>query len=423
MKVFKFGGASVKDPDAVRNVAAILEQNSGPLLIVVSAMGKTTNALEEVLQQAQHRLSFKAALQAVEDYHQQLATVLFSDSVHPVFAELTAQFSALRHYLGYLPAANPDEQYDQVVSQGEIISSLILYHYLAAQNFPATWLDCRECICTDNTWREARIDWPQTQQLIKAKVTPLLRNKIVVTQGFLGGTSENRTTTLGREGSDFSGAIFAYCLPAESLTIWKDVAGFLNADPKYFRHTHKYDEISYQETVEMAYYGASVIHPKTIKPLANCHIPLYVKSFLQPHEPGTVISEAKHGKLIPAFIRKDNQCLISFSVRDFTFVSEKNLSVIFQVLAELRFKINLMQNSAISFSVCTDYDAGRLQALKEQLQEIFLVQYNAGLLLYTIKNYTEESINFLTSEKEILLEQRTRATFQLVCREKEQEKQ
>jgi aspartate kinase len=292
-----------------------------------------------------------------------------------------------------------------------------VYHYLAAQGFPVAWLDCRECIRTDTSWREARVDWPITEKLIQAKVAPLLPERIVITQGFLGGTSKNRTTTLGREGSDFSGAIFAYCLQAESLTIWKDVAGFLNADPKYFRHTQKYDEISYQETVEMAYYGASVIHPKTIKPLANRHIPLYVKSFLHPQEAGTLITESKHEKLVPAFIRKENQCLISFSVRDFTFVSEKNLSVIFHALAELRFKINLMQNSAISFSVCTDYDAGHLQVLKEQLQEQFIVHYNADLLLYTIKNYTEESINYLTTGKEILLEQRTRSTFQVVCRE------
>jgi aspartate kinase len=420
MKVFKFGGASVKDAAAVRNVAAIVQEYPAPLLIVVSAMGKTTNALEDVFRLAYAGQNFEPALQAVEQYHRQLTTELFPENQHPVFIQLQKQFTELRSYLQHLPAnGNSDEQYDQVVSQGEIISSLIVYHYLAAQRFPAVWLDCRECICTDDSWREAKVDWPNTEQLIKTKVTPLLQNNILVTQGFLGGTSGNSTTTLGREGSDFSGAIFAYCLQAESLTIWKDVAGFLNADPKYFRHTHKYDEISYQETVEMAYYGASVIHPKTIKPLANRHIPLYVKSFLQPHEAGTVITESKHGKLVPAFIRKENQCLISFSVRDFTFVSEKNLSAIFHTLAELRFKINLMQNSAISFSVCTDYDAGRLQDLKEQLQELFIIHYNAGLLLYTIKNYTDESINYLITDKEILLEQRTRSTFQVVCRDPE----
>ena len=419
MKVFKFGGASVKDAAAVKNVAAIVQQHPGPLLIVVSAMGKTTNALEEVFQLAENQQDFEPALQKTEHYHGQIITELFPDIQHPVFGSLQNQFTQIRQYLQNLPNGNPDEHYDQIVSQGEIISSVILYHYLAQAGFPAAWLDCRACICTDCSWREARIDWVTTEKNIQAQVAPLLQDKIIITQGFLGGTTENRTTTLGREGSDFSGAIFAYCLQAESLTIWKDVAGFLNADPKFFMRTHKYDEISYQETVEMAYYGASVIHPKTIKPLANRQIPLFVKSFLQPHEPGTVIKDSQHEKLVPAFIRKANQCLLSFGVRDFTFVSERNLSVIFHALAELRFKINLMQNSAISFSVCTDYDADRLQLLQEQLQEQFIFHYNAGLLLYTIKNYTEESINHLVTGKEILLEQRTRSTFQFVCREKE----
>lgn len=418
IKVFKFGGASVQDAAAVRNVAAILQQQSGPLLVVVSAMGKTTNALEAVFRLAEARQDYAAALLAVTNYHQNLAAALFPQLPHPVFTALHQQFAQIAQYLNHLPAGPADEHYDQIVSFGEILSSLIVYHYLLQAGFPVDWLDCRTCICTDSTWREARIDWEQTEKEIQHKVAPLLQQKIVITQGFLGGTSGNRTTTLGREGSDFSGAIFAYCLQAESLTIWKDVAGFLNADPKFFPNTHKYDEISYQETVEMAYYGASVIHPKTIKPLANRRIPLYVKSFLQPQEAGTVIKDSQHEKLVPAFIRKGNQCLLSFGVRDFTFVSERNLSVIFHALAELRFKINLMQNSAISFSVCTDYDPDRLAQLQTQVQEQFIFHFNAGLLLYTIKNYTEASIDHLTSRKEILLEQRTRSTYQVVCREK-----
>lgn len=418
MKVFKFGGASVKDAAAIRNVAAILSLNPEPLVVVVSAMGKTTNALEQIYGQAVAQNDFLTLLQALADYHLQVTHDLFpTDKQHLVFSSLNEQFAALQNYLPNLQPDLYDEQYDQVVSYGEIISSLLLYHYLAAENFKVTWQDCRTCICTDSNWREARVDWPQTEKCIQEQVAPLLADKMVVTQGFLGGTTGQRTTTLGREGSDFSGAIFAYSLAAESLTIWKDVAGFLNADPKHFRNTFKYDEISYQETVEMAYYGASVIHPKTIKPLANRHIPLYVKSFLHPTDPGTVIREIKHDKLVPAFIRKENQCIISFSVRDFTFISEKNLSVIFQALADLRFKINLMQNSAISFSVCSDYDQNRLERLKERLQEQFIIHYNASLLLYTIKNYTENSIDFLTVDKEILLEQRTRATFQFVCRD------
>jgi aspartate kinase len=420
MKVFKFGGASVKDAAAVRNVAGILSLYPEPLLVVVSAMGKTTNALEIIFREALAQKDFETPLHSLKEYHLGVARDLFpEDKKHPLLLDLNAKFEELKKYLWALPGNNYDEEYDQVVSYGEIISSLVIFHFLAAQGYKAVWHDCRTSICTDTNWREARVNWAQTEINIKTQVAPLLQNNIVVTQGFLGGTTNQRTTTLGREGSDFSGAIFAYCLPAESLTIWKDVAGFLNADPKHFRNTVKYDEISYQETVEMAYYGATVIHPKTIKPLANRHIPLYVKSFLHPTDPGTVIREVKNDKLVPAFIRKENQCLISFSVRDFTFISEKNLSVIFQALADLRFKINLMQNSAISFSVCSDYDQDRLNSLKDRLQEQFSIHYNASLLLYTIKNYTENSINFLTVDKEILMEQRTRATFQFVCRDPE----
>lgn len=420
MQVFKFGGASVKDAAAVRNVAKIIALYPQPLLVVISAMGKTTNALEIIFREAVEQRDFRTPLQALAADHLQVAHDLFpEDKQNPLFKALQEQFTALENYLPHLKPDGYDEQYDQVVSYGEIISSLVVYHYLAAQGFPVAWQDCRPCICTDTNWREAKVDWPQTEINIKEKVAPLLEETMVITQGFLGGTTGQRTTTLGREGSDFSGAIFAYCLQAQSLTIWKDVAGFLNADPKYFRNPVKYDEISYQETVEMAYYGATVIHPKTIKPLANRHIPLYVKSFLHPTDPGTVIREVKNGKLVPAFIRKANQCLISFSVRDFTFISEKNLGVIFHALADLRFKINLMQNSAISFSVCTDYDPDRLENLKERLHEQFVLHYNTSLLLYTIKNYTDNSLNFLTVDKEILLEQRTRSTFQFVCRDPE----
>jgi aspartate kinase len=417
MKVFKFGGASVKDAAAVRNVGTIVGQYPTPLLVVVSAMGKTTNALEEVFHLAYSRQNFLPALQASQNYHLQIVDDLFPDKHHPVFSTLRSYFKALETYLEHLVPDNYDEQYDQVVSVGELMSSVIVQNYLAHQHRPTIWLDCRDCIQTDASWREAKVDWVLTEKLIQQQVVPLLQNNVVVTQGFLGGTTLRRTTTLGREGSDFSGAIFAYCLRAESLTIWKDVEGFLNADPKYFRDTVKYTHISYHDTVEMAYYGASVIHPKTIKPLATRLIPLYVKSFLNPEAEGTVIQEKQEGHLRPAFIRKSDQCLISFGVRDYSFISEKNLSAIFHALAELRFKINLMQNSAISFSVCTNYNAERLQLLISQLQDHFIIHYNTGLLLFTIKNYDEESISFLTRQKEILLEQRTRTTYQFVCRD------
>lgn len=417
MKVFKFGGASVKDAAAVRNVGTIVAQYPGPLLVVVSAMGKTTNALEEAFHLASQHLDFLPALQACQHYHQQIAADLFPDPHHPVFSTLQGYFKALENFLHQPAPDSYDEQYDQVVSIGEMISSVIVQNYLALLPRPTIWFDCRDCIQTDTSWREARVDWVLTEKLVQEQVAPLLADNLVVTQGFLGGTTLRRTTTLGREGSDFSGGIFAYCLQAESLTIWKDVDGFLNADPKYFRNPVKYSRISYHDTVEMAYYGASVIHPKTIKPLATRHIPLYVRSFLHPQAEGTLISDAPDGPLTPAFIRKGEQCLISFGVRDYSFVSEKNLSVIFHALAEGRFKINLMQNSAISFSVCTNYNAERLEQLISQLQEHFTIHYNTGLLLFTIKNYDEASIATLTRDKEILMEQRTRTTFQFVCRE------
>jgi len=416
MKVFKFGGASVKDAVAVRNVAYIVAQYSHPLVVVVSAMGKTTNALEEMYNLSYSQKFFETQLQACQTYHQQIVTDLFPDTQAPVYRAIQDQFDQLRTRLTTITPGNYDEYYDQVVSVGEILSSIIVQHYLAAQQMNTVWLDCRPLICTDDSWREAKVDWVNTEKNIREKVTPLLPDYIMVTQGFLGGTTQNRTTTLGREGSDFTGAIFAYCLQAESLTIWKDVAGFLNADPKFFQHTTKYSRISYHDTVEMAYYGATVIHPKTIKPLATRNIPLLVKSFLDPTAAGTLIQNTPDEVLVPAFIRKDQQCLISFGVRDYTFISEKNLSVIFHALAELRFKINLMQNSAISFSVCTNYHAERLQLLLEQLQEQFIIHYNTDLLLFTIKNYDDDSIRFLTQNQEILVEQRTRTTYQFVCR-------
>jgi aspartate kinase len=417
MKVFKFGGASVKDAAAVRNVGTIVAQYPTPLLVVVSAMGKTTNALEEVFQLAFRGQDFLPDLQDTENYHLQIVRDLFSDPHHPVYSTLRSYFKALETYLEQLNSEHFDEEYDQVVSVGELVSSVIVQNYLAHQHQPTVWLDCRDCIQTDTSWREAKIDWVLTEKLIHEQVVPLLQHNVVVTQGFLGGTTLRRTTTLGREGSDFSGGIFAYCLRAESLTIWKDVDGFLNADPKYFQDTIKYARISYHDTVEMAYYGASVIHPKTIKPLATRQIPLYVKSFLNPEAEGTVIEEQPDGHLTPAFIRKSDQCLISFGVRDYSFISEKNMSVIFHALAELRFKINLMQNSAISFSVCTNHNPERLQSLIALLQNQFVIHYNTNLLLFTIKNYDEESIRFLTRHKDILLEQRTRTTYQFVSRE------
>ncbi|PKV66433.1 aspartate kinase [Pontibacter ramchanderi] len=421
MKVFKFGGASVKDASALQNLSQIVSAQGGnkELLLVVSAMGKTTNALEQVYDLATAGQDFSEALQQSRQYHLAIVHELFPNREHPVYERLEHLFAQLQQVLQTSKSqliTNHDRGYDQVVSFGELLSSVIVHYFLQEQGIANAWVDSRKYIQTDTTWREARVDWAWTERVIKRDLPALLENQLIVTQGFLGGTNNGLTTTLGREGSDFSAAIFAYCLDAKGLYIWKDVAGLLNADPKRFAHTVRYRELDYQETVEMAYYGASVIHPKTIKPLANKSIPLYVKSFLDPTAEGTKICDCRFEKLSPAYIVKDNQCLVSFSAKDFTFISEKNLGTIFNALSELRLKINLMQNSAISFSICTDYNEERLQKLLDTLKDQFTIHYNTALQLFTIKNYDNESIQEITKGKELLLEQRTRTTFQVVCR-------
>jgi aspartate kinase len=419
ISVYKFGGASVKDAAGFRNSATIVKAHGGTrqLLLVVSAMGKTTNALEVVMDQAYRQQNFEEAYKQCKSYHFEVLQELFPVPDHPVYERLRQLFANLRDTLqGIHPADNYDKVYDQVVSYGELFSSAILHHFLQEQELANTWIDSRKYIQTNDTWREARIDWPWTERLIKRDLPPLLEQQLVVTQGFLGGTNEGLTTTLGREGSDFSAAIFAYCLDATGMYIWKDVEGLLNADPKHFTDTVCYPEISYQETVEMAYYGASVIHPKTIKPLANKQIPLYVKSFLNPVGNGTKICDCRLEKTVPAYIIKENQCLVSFGVKDFTFISEKNLGTIFNALSELRIKINLMQNSAISFSICSDYHQERLHRLIQTLHDQFIIHYNTALTLYTVKNYDAASVAKVMQNKEILMEQRTRNTFQFVSR-------
>ncbi|SHI80776.1 aspartate kinase [Hymenobacter daecheongensis DSM 21074] len=421
LKVYKFGGASVKDAAAIRNLVEIVRGHAADsqLLIVVSAMGKTTNALEDIFQRAHAGTAYAEPLAVLQAFHEQVAQELFADETPPAAVASAPATPTLDHLFAQLhgqlarvvPHDDYDRQYDQIVSFGELLATAVVAWALQAQ-----WLDCRPLLRTDATWREGRLDWPLTEQQVLATVPPLLLRGPVVTQGFVGGTADGVTTTLGREGSDYTAAIFAYCLQAESVTIWKDVAGLLNADPKFFADPVRYPEISYQETIEMAYYGASVIHPKTIKPLAVRRIPLFVKSFLDPAAEGTRIGDCRHGLLAPAFIRKNGQCLISFESKDLTFISEENLEVIFGALAQARLKINMMQNSAISFSVCTDFGAYRLDKLLDQLRDQFTIHYNTGLELYTIKNYDAASIGRLTAGREVLLEQRTRQTLQVVCR-------
>ncbi|GAC1594001.1 MAG: aspartate kinase [Hymenobacter sp.] len=412
VQVYKFGGASVRDAAAIRNVAAIVRQygRTQPLLVVVSAMGKSTNALEELFEMAFAGQDYAPQLAQLSAVHHRIAADLAlptDGEASPSLADLLTQLTDLLAAVG---PGDYDRQYDQIVSFGELLATCLVAPALGAQ-----WLDCRPLIRTDQTWREGGVDWATTEHNIASSLPALLAQGPVVTQGFVGGTDGGATTTLGREGSDYTAAIFAFCLRAASVTIWKDVAGLLNADPKLFPDTVRYAEISYRETIEMAYYGASVIHPKTLKPLAERNIPLRVKSFLDPAADGTLIHDCHHPALGPAFIRKANQCLLSFTSKDFAFISEENLEVIFGAMAQAKLKINVMQNSALSFSVCTDFSERRVHHLLDLLREYFILHYNTGLTLYTIKNYDTASLARLTAGRQLLLEQRTRHTFQFVC--------
>ena len=416
LQVYKFGGASVKDAAAILNLCRIVRDFGprGPLVVVVSAMGKTTNALEEIYDLAYRGGDYSSALEKLEDFHRTVASALLEG--WEVDIVLNEYLNDLRRQLAQIQTSpgDYDQQYDQVVSYGELLSSRIV-----AWAVGGNWEDCRDLIRTDDTWREGRVDWTISEAalwtMLRDKGGPPMAKMPVVTQGFIGSTADGRTTTLGREGSDYTAAILAYCLRAEAVTIWKDVAGLLNADPKIFPDTVRYPEISYRETIEMAYYGASVIHPKTLKPLADRNIPLRVKSFLDPAAEGTLIHDCQHPPLAPAFIRKTDQCLLSFTSKDFSFISEENLAVIFAALAQAKLKINVMQNSAISFSACVDFSERRVHQLLDLLREQFTLHYNTGLMLFTIKNYDAASVARLTAGKRLLLEQRTRGTFQFVC--------
>jgi aspartate kinase len=418
MQVFKFGGASVKDAEAVINVAKVLKQvhKDSKLCVVISAMGKTTNALEELTNAFfYHTGNPSLILDGIKKFHFGICNQLFSSTTHPIYQDLENTFVELHWSIEDEPTHSYDFEYDQIISIGEVLSTKIVSAYLNSVNVNNTWIDARGLIQTDNTYRDAIVDFDLTESLLKKSVTPLFnQTPIIITQGFIGGTSENFTTTLGREGSDYTASIIAYCLNAESVTIWKDVPGVLNADPKWFNHTKKIDELSYQDAIELTYYGATVIHPKTIKPLQNKNIPLYVKSFLKPEQEGTVIKDSETRLNIPSYIFKINQVLISIQPKDFSFIAETNLSLIFEVFSKHHVKINLMQLSAISFSVCCDHDAAKINSLVEELQTTFKVLYNANLELMTVRYYNVDTITSLTKNKIILLEQRSRFTVQMV---------
>ncbi len=418
--VFKFGGASVKDASGVQNLSKIVALNKDKrLLIVVSAMGKTTNALEKLATAHFNRSEETYPLFAnIKEYHHQLLTDLFEDSNHPIFDQIANTFVEIDWILEDEPHPDYNFNYDQIVPIGELVSTRIVSAYLTHIGLKNQWIDARDYIQTDNTYREGIVDWEKTSHHIQTNLIPLLKNQIAITQGFIGGTSENFTTTLGREGSDYTASIFASCLKAESVTIWKDVPGVLNADPKLFGNTQKYDELSYSEALEMTYYGASVIHPKTIKPLQNASIPLLVKPFLNPQETGTVIKNIPHTHDIePAIIVKKDQVLISLSTKDFSFITEDHLSAIFGFFADARIKINMMQISALSFSVCFDWDDFRFNKLNSLLQDHFKIKYNTALELITVRHFKNDLINQLSSGKKILMEQLSRNTAQMVLKD------
>jgi aspartate kinase len=421
MKIFKFGGASVKDANGVKNIASIIKRFPNEnIIVVVSAMGKITNTLE-LLADAIFFKKENASkiLSEIKKYHFDIIEELFPNKNHPIYNETNNTFVELDWAVDDEPTENYNYEYDKIVSMGEIISTKIVNAYLNDADIKSKWWDVRDLIQTDNTYREGKVNWELTQNLMDTKLIPSITKKeelIIVTQGFLGGTSENFTTTLGREGSDYTAAILAFTTNAESVTIWKDVPGVLNADPKWFDETKKLEQLSYQDAIELAYYGATVIHPKTIKPLQNKKIPLYVKSFIHPEEKGTVINEVQTPLPIPCFIFKVNQVLISISPKDFSFIVEENFSDIFNLFAEKQMKVNVMQNSAISFSVSIDNDERKLPDLIKTLQKQYRVLYNENMELITIRYYDQATIDRVTIDKKILLEVKSRNTVQLVVR-------
>ena len=417
MRIFKFGGASVKDADGIKNVYDVL-QKAGyeDVLLVVSAMGKTTNALELVIKNYFDKSpELSASVQEIKKYHNQILLDLFENDKDPVFAAVNDQFADLEYFLAHNKSPNYNFVYDQIVSFGELISTTILSHFMNFMGIKTQWIDVRNFIKTDANYRDAEVDWELTQKNIAKNIAPKILN---ITQGFLGSDNNNFTTTLGREGSDYTAAIFAYCLNAESVTIWKDVPGVMNADPRYFENACLLNQISYREAIELAFYGASVIHPKTLQPLQKKEIPLYVKSFINPLLKGTSVSKGVDLEPhLPCFIVKRNQLLISLSSIDFSFIMEENISEIFRLFHDHKIKVNLIQNSAISFSVCVEDKFGEFNALNAVLSKKFKVDFEENVTLYTIRHFDDAAAKTVENDKTVLLKQISRETMQIVTKE------
>ncbi|OUS01423.1 aspartate kinase [Flavobacteriales bacterium 33_180_T64] len=416
MQVFKFGGASVKNAEGVKNLAAVLQQvGYENTLVVVSAMGKTTNALEIVIKNYfDNKPELQSSIQDVKKYHNEILLDLFENTHHPIFKDIASVFKDLDSFFGRNKSPDYNFVYDQVIGFGELMSTTIISRYLNHIGFENKWLDVREFIKTDDYYRRANVNWEQTQSRIKANFNTKILN---ITQGFLGSDANNFTTTLGREGSDYTAAIFAYCLNAESATIWKDVPGVLNADPRYFENARLLNSISYREAIELAFYGASVIHPKTLQPLQQKEIPLFVKSFLEPENAGTRVGKGmKIEPNVPCFIVKKDQVLVSLSSLDFSYIVEENISEIFKLLHHYKMKVDVIQNSAISFSVCFENTYSNLERLLQHLKAKFKVTSYENVSLYTVRHYNEQAISSVETGKELLLKQLTQETIQIVTK-------
>lgn len=416
MRVFKFGGASVKDAEGVKNVVKVLQEvGHENTLVVVSAMGKTTNAMEAIVDAYfEDKNSVKSTIQEVIKFHGDILSDLFPNSKHSIFNKVKMLFDEVQGFLVWNKSPHYNFVYDQVVGYGELVSTAIISEYLNEVELKNNWLDVRELIKTDNSYRDTSVDWDSTQ----ANVSKIVDQKILnITQGFLGSDNNNFTTTLGREGSDYSAAILAYCLNATSVTIWKDVPGVLNADPRYFKETQLLNNISYREAIELAFYGASVIHPKTLQPLQGKEIPLHVKSFLNPTNEGTTVGKGIGIEpKVPCFIVKKDQVLMKLSSLDFSFIVEDSISELFKMFHDYKMKVDLIQNSAISFSVCVDNKFGRLEELLNNLKSRFKVNCQEGVSLYTIRHFNIEAIDSLLNGYEVLLEQRGKETVQFVIK-------
>jgi aspartate kinase len=416
MKVYKFGGASVKDGKGIVNLGDIISREKDKLVVVVSAFGKTTNALEKVLNEwTDENNAWYGSLQGIFDYHTSVMNELFKTK-NPVKEEIDHIFAGLERWLTSLKASSYDYDYDQVVSYGEIWSTIIVAGYLKTIFPGVEWVDIRKHLLTDERYRDANIIWDESVERTK-RVFNFSKARIYVTQGFIGGTQNGSSVTLGREGSDYTAAVLANMLDADSVTVWKDVPGILNADPKWLTDALKLDEISYREAVEMTFSGAKVIHPKTIKPLHNKNIPLYVKSFLSPELPGTVINASPAiGTAVPVFIKKENQILISILPNDFSFVMGDNLSRIFMYFSDHSIKVNLVEASAISIDVCVNDEKRKIEAFMEDLKPEFSIVYNDNVEMLTIRHYDDNSVKKIINGREVLLEQKTRSTVRFVVR-------